>query len=110
MDSKRSPHVPFDSSIAKIPLPGVVRAFTVDSSSFLYSAQCVPAAEAHVVTLDLTGPLLLAVPRLTAATPTAATATNAADPRAEPCCASFDGPADTSSAGSCTTPRSAGDV
>mmetsp|Transcript_85914 Transcript_85914/g.170532 ORF Transcript_85914/g.170532 Transcript_85914/m.170532 type:complete len:207 (-) Transcript_85914:23-643(-) len=107
MDCKRRPQVPFDSSIARIPFPGVVKALTVDSSSSLYSAQCAPVAEAHAVTLDFVWPRLLSVARRAAATPTAATATRAADPKAEDCGISCEDPAAIFSAGCCTTPRSA---
>merc|ERR1719414_1594173 len=40
MDSRRTPQVPFDSSIARMPFPGAVIALTVARSSSLNSAQC----------------------------------------------------------------------
>jgi len=45
MDWRRNPHVPLDSSIAKMPLPGIVICFTVARSSSLYSEQWAPAPE-----------------------------------------------------------------
>mmetsp|Transcript_103484 Transcript_103484/g.221263 ORF Transcript_103484/g.221263 Transcript_103484/m.221263 type:complete len:216 (+) Transcript_103484:920-1567(+) len=79
MDSRRIPQVPFDSSIAKIPFPGIVSAFAVATSSSLYSAQCTPVTEARVAVLNLWAILLPAAPYRAPIATTATSVNRAAD-------------------------------